>query len=725
MSEQRAMFSESWHRVAGQRLRLRPSVEIRRQTYRGERWFVARDEFTLAYFRFRPEAYDFIARLDGTRTVEEVWMGCLERSPDTTPGQGEVVAMLAQLYQANLLAADTAADTARLFERHKERKRQELASQLFGIFYLRMRLFDPDPLLRRTWPWMRWLATPLAAVAWVVVVGLGLAAVFSHWDRAVDQSQGVLAPGNLLLLYAAFALAKLIHEFGHAYSVKAFGGEVHAMGITLLVFTPVPYVDATAAWSFRERWKRVIVGLGGMIPELFYAGIAAMIWAGTGPGTLNSLAYNTMIVASVSTVIFNINPLLRFDGYYILSDLADSPNLQPRASRHWLFLLERFGFGVRKLDTPARSRAEGWWLAIYGVASFIYRIFITVSIILVVADRYFGLGLLAGVLTFLGAFIIPVVKSVKYLAAEPRLERGRRRAWAVSLGALAVAVVFLGFVPLPHHFRAPAIVRAAGSRDLYVPVDGWVDKTQAQSGARVTDRETVLDLVSPELDFTLAAARADLTQAEGRERQMLSDFPAGIEPMKLRIEASKARIAQLEGDRTALDVRAPVEGLWVASNDEDWEGLWLRKGTRLGEIVGRGPDWEIQAVVSQDNASQLFGAAKDGAEVRFVGSGGDVLAVAEWRVVPGRQEMLPSAALGWAARGPVKVVSDDKYGVKAAEPFFLVIGRIPGGMVPAGDGPRLLWQGRTAVMRFDLPWRPLLVQWARAFRQLLQERYQI
>lgn len=722
--QQRAIFSESWHRVAGQKLRLRPSVAIRRQTFRGERWHVAQDGFTNQFFRFREEAYDFVARLDGTRTVDEIWADCVRRRPETAPGQGEVVTLLAQLYQANLLMSDTPADTARLFERHQKRRRQQFVSQLLGIFFLRVRLFDPDRLLNRVWPWLRWIASRPAVVGWVVLVLSGLGVAFANWDRAHDQSQSVLAPGNLLLLYTAFTVAKLIHEFGHAFAVKAFGGEVHTMGVMLLVFTPVPYVDATAAWAFPERWKRVVVGAAGMIPELAYAALAVFVWAATGPGTLNSLAYNTMIVASVSTVVFNLNPLLRFDGYYILADLADSPNLQPRSSRQWLHLWERHALKINDLESPARTRAEAVGLTIFGISSYVYRLFITVAIILFVADRYFGIGLIAAVLSFVGAFLLPWFKGLRYLQNEPRIERARRRAWTITGVALAVVLGFFAFVPMPDHFRAPGLVRAADSSDVNAPVTGWVKQVATPSGNVVPSGQSLLVLESPELDLQIAASRAELAQVAARERQVLAEFAAGIEPMRLRREASEAAVERLEADRAALDVRAPASGRWVAMRSEDWNGLYVSRGTRMGEIIGPGPNWEFFAVVSQDDASALFGAAKEGAEVRFRGSAGRSAEVISWAVVPGRQEQLPGPALGWTAAGPVRTRDDDQRGLTADQPFFLVVGRLNSSGVEAGEGP-LFWQGRLGVMRFSRPWTPLFVQWARDFRQLLQNRYRI
>ena len=723
MSEQRALFSEAWHRVAGQRLRLRPSVGIRKQYFRGEIWHVARDGFTDQFFRFRPEAYEFVARLDGTRTIEEIWLGCLERDPERAPGQGEIISMLSQLYQSNLIVSDVPADTGRLFERHQKRAREEIKSQVFGIFFLRIRLLDPDVLLNRAWPVVRWLCTPAAGAVWLAVVTAALIVVGGQWERAHDQTQTVLEPGNLLLLYLAFAFSKLVHESGHAFAVKKFGGEVHAMGVTLLVFTPIPYVDATAAWALRERWKRIMVGAAGMISELFLAAIATFVWAESAPGLLNGVAYNIMIVASVSTLVFNINPLLRFDGYYILSDLTDSPNLQPRAARQWLHLLERHVFKGRCVESPARTRREGGWLAAYGIASWSYRIFVTISIILLVADRYFGIGLLAGLVTFIGSFGMPAVGAVRYLAREPRIERVRRRAWAIAGGAVAGVILLLAVVPLPRHFRAPGVVRAEGSLEVAAPVDGWMGGFSVASRTPVAPGQRILRMENPELDLTIASAEADLEKMRAKERQVMIELKAGIAPMRRRREASEAALAQLLRDRAALDMRSAVGGEWVSPRADDLAGAWLPRGTFLGEIVGPGPEWNFNAVVPQDYAGDLFGGRLRGAELRFRGSAGEALPVKGWRVVPGRQDTLPSPALGWASGGTVKIQPDDAHGLRTAEPFFLVVADV---RAPARDsGPPLLWQGRTGVIRFDLPWSPLLVQWMRDFRQLLQKRYQI
>ena len=151
---------------------------------------------------------------------------------------------------------------------------------------------------------------------------------------------------------------KTVHEFGHSFACRRFGGEVHTMGIMFLLFTPIPYMDATASWSFRSRWQRALVGAAGMIVEVFVASLATFVWASTAPGTIHSLAYNMMFVASVSTVLFNANPLLRFDGYYILSDLLDIPNLHQRSTGLLRHFVEFMPLDTRKSINPTRSRRE-------------------------------------------------------------------------------------------------------------------------------------------------------------------------------------------------------------------------------------------------------------------------------------------------------------------------------------------------------------------------------
>ncbi|MCH8474690.1 MAG: M50 family metallopeptidase [Opitutales bacterium] len=716
MGEDRKLFSESWHRVAPQKIRLRPSVKVRKQYFRGQCWFVANDAYSDQYFRFRPEAWAFIRRLDGTQTVEEIWQSTLDREGDQAPGQGEVIQMLANLYQSNLVVSDFPADVAQLFERQKKRHAREWKSRLFGIFFLRIPLWDPDNFLNRTFPYVKWLVNPLGALLWLALVGGGLAVVVANWEELFARGQGVLAPGNLPLLLLAFVIAKVIHEFGHGYAVKRFGGEVHTMGITFLVFTPIPYVDASAAWAFRERWKRIWVGASGMIVELAIAAIAAFVWAATGPGLLNAWCFNLMVVASVSTILFNINPLLKFDGYYILSDLTDTPNLQPRSFKQIGHVVEKYGFGGKHSEKPSNGLGEAIWLFFFGVASWTFRLYITFVIIMFVADRYLGLGFIAAVLTIIGLFVIPATKGIKFLFTEPRIERVRNRAFAVTAGFIGLVFLLLGVIPAPRYFHAHGVLFAEDAVFLVARTDGEVVLHQGHL-SEVEAGDLLIRLENPELGMTRRQLEAETALLEAMSRRLLAAEGIGREVWQQRYDANVMRLLELSEREQAVEIRAPRSGLLAAGQADDQLGRRVNRGMILGEVVSEG-SWHFFAVVGQRNANLLFEEGLRNPRIRFYGSSGNEVIPESVHIVPGQQERLPSPALGWASQGPIEVREDDGQGVRAVEPFFLVRMDLEGEGAP-------LHHGRTGRVRFQVNPEPYLHQWYRKLRQMVQDRFQL
>ncbi len=718
MADASATFSESWYRVANLRIRLRPSVTAQRQAYRGERWIVLQDPLRNQYYRLRPAAYEFVARLRPDRTVEEVWKECLERSPDETPGQEAVIQLLAQLYHANLLQYDFPADAAQLFNRYQKARQRELQSRLLNIMFARFPLLDPDAFLVRALPWVGKLISGWGALIWLAVVGAGLKVAADHFSALRDQAQGIIDPGNLILLYAGLVLLKSAHEFGHAFFCRRFGGEVHAMGILLMIFTPIPYMDATSAWGFRERWKRVLVGAAGMMVELFFAAIAALVWVNTGQGTLHALAYNMMFIASVSTILFNLNPLLRFDGYYILSDLVGIPNLSQRASGQLRHAAERHLFGLKKEPSPAQTWSEAFWLSAYGIASGIYRIIIFGGILLIVADRFLLLGIVMAAACAVAWVARPVLRLAGYLASSPRLDRHRVRACAVTAVLLACILGFLEFVPLPHHFRAPGILRSLEWRQVHNLTAGMVSRLAAKPGQLVEAGAPLLEMVNRELDLEIMRVQAHRDEIEARLRQALQEAIPNLKPLESLLDAADQTLRKLEADKAALTVRASQRGIWVGLDLEMLAGSWLAKGSPAGLLVSPS-GFQFEAIVRQEDVDRLFTQQFPGAEVRLHGQSGQVLPVSGLKIIPGDRRDLPSAALGWRAGGPVATSPTDPDGTEAAEPFFEVHASV---FEPASA---VLLHGRTGKIRFELPGEPLLPRWIRGLRQLLQKRYQL
>ena len=670
------------------------------------------------FFRLQPAAYDFVARLRPDRTVQEVWRESIERSPEEAPSQEAVLQLLAQLYFANLLQYESAGDSGQLFERYQKRRQREFSFNVLNIMFARFPLLDPDRFLARWLPVARLLISPLGAALWCVVVGLALKTAVENFDALRQQSEGVLAPANLPWLYLGLILIKTLHEFGHAFFCRRFGGEVHVMGVMLMVFTPMPYVDTTSSWGFRSRWRRSLVGAAGMIVEVFVAALATFLWARTGPGTAHTLAYNMMFTASVSTLIFNANPLLRFDGYYILSDLLEIPNLSQRAAMQLRHLAERYLFGVKASRSPARNRREAGWFTGYGITSGIYRVIVFAGVLFAVADRFLIIGIIMAVICAISWVTVPLARFGRYLLTSPQLERGRTRAVAVSAGLALVVVGLLGWVPFPYGFRAPGVVKTTERTEIVNRTAGRVEALLAEPGAAVKPGQPLVKLRNPELDLELAGTRARLEEVTARLLKARNGESADVAPLT-RFEASiRAQLEKLTADEGQLIVRAPHEGVWVAPGMEDYLGRWINRGQALGLLVNP-TAFEFVAAVRQEDAETLFVRPIQEASVRLAGDAGAGLRLVKWRIIPGEQKILPSAALGWQGGGDIPVSVEDSNGNRAVEPFFEVLGQLE----PSAGV--VLLDGRSGKLRFSLEAEPLLPRWFKRLWQLVQKRYQI
>jgi putative peptide zinc metalloprotease protein len=718
MAEKTRMFSEHWYRVAQQRVALRPSVRSRRQWFRGERWRVLYDPFAHRFFRLRPAAYEFVSRLSSERTVEEVWKESLERDPNDAPGQGEVIQLLAQLYQANLLQLDLPPDAQQFFERYRKRKQQERRAYLTYIMFARFPLFDPDRLLNRLRPYVNACFSRVGLLVWLGVLLAALKVAVDNVDALVDQSQGVLAPSNLFFLYTALVLIKAIHEFGHAFAVKRYGGEVHTMGILLMIFTPIPYVDATASWAFRQRRQRVLVASAGMMVELFVAALATFVWASTSAGLVNALAYNMMFIASISTVLFNGNPLLRYDGYYILSDLLDIPNLFERSKKQLRYLTEGKLLGRPHVRKPSDRRGESIILGVYGVLSGLYRVLVFSMIILFVSQRFLLAGIIMAAICVFAWMILPTGKFIHYLITDPGLDRNRPRAIGVSVAAAALAVLLVGVIPFPSSFSAPGVVQAIGFTEIAARSSGALQQVRPGATQSVTNGTPLFQLEDPEWAFQWQAENASAAYSEALYRQALRESAADLKPIEQSLELIERRRQRLLEYRDQMQVRAPVDGLWVAGARPEDQGIWVDRGINVGFMVQTNR-MLFRATVSQQESRWLFEAAgARRARVRLRGGAGAPLEAPQWLVIQAEQTTLPSPALGWFGGGDVAVRQEDPAGTDARDTFYEV--RV---MLPAEAASDLrVYHGRTGRVRFRVPPETLWEQGYRRVRQLLDRR---
>lgn len=728
MAVDRPTFSENWHRVAELKPKLRALVQVHRQFFRGQRWHVLRDPSNNRSFRLDDAGYWFVAMLDGRRTVADIWEACAEELGDSAPTQGEAIQLLAQLYTNNLIHVELPPDAESLFDRYKKRIQREVTGYVTNILFARIPIFDPDRILDELVKVFGWLFSVVGLVVWLIVIGFGAAHVIQHVDELWNQAAGVLAVNNLVWLYIAFAVIKLIHEMGHGVACKRFGqyehnrGEVHTLGVMLLVLTPVPYVDASSAWVFRSKWRRAMVGAAGMYVELMVAAIAAIVWARTAEGQpINAIAYNMIFIASVSTLLFNANPLLRFDGYYILSDIVEIPNLNERAKRYLYYLIKRYAYGVRRPHNPAHSRYERVWFVVYGIASFIYRIFISVTIMLFIISSLPVIGLIMAVMAIAGWVVVPLGKWIKYLAVDAELMRTRQRAVVVTIAFFVVVLSPLAFVPFPDHGRAPGVVEADQFQIINASVAGKLTHAMTGPQRHVDEGATLVNLENPELLDRRALLQSTLAELSARYRQAREQREvATAQALADQIQSTRGQLKHVQRQIQRLTVRAPFAGTWVDSQLDKQQGAFLSRGTSLG-VVATLDRMIIRATADQYLGPRLLSEMQGKTvEIRVDGEPGLQYTGKIRRILPAGSRQLPSAALAMSAGGKMMTSrdrEDQQGGPRSQDPFFEVFVDV---QTPEGQPPLL--PGQRVIVRFDLVDRPLLEQAWIAGRQLLQRR---
>lgn len=723
LDQQRKIFHESWYRLAGSKISLRASVRVHRQTYRGVLWYVLYEPFTNQYYRLPRGAYDFVSRLSPDKTVGEVWSAMLKSSEGEMPGQGEVIEMLAQLYQANMLMYTGVDDGAKLFERNRKQTQKKVKASLLNIFFLKIPLYDPDALLNKLRWLIRFLLSKPFALIWLATVLVAAKYGVENFDQLKDNAQGFLAPSNIGWVYVCTVFVKLLHEFGHASVVKRYGGEVHTLGVMFMLLVPLPYVDATASWSFRKKSRRALVGAAGMLTEFFIAAVALIVWANLGGGLAKSLAYNVVIMASVSTVLFNINPLMRFDGYYILTDLLDMPNLQQNSVRHLKYLLERYVFFKRDAEVVAETWLERVIYSVYGVASSIYRIFLFTGFIVTISQHYLILSFIMGALLCLTMVLMPVGKFLKYIFASPGLALVRNRAIFVTTLVLGSVIAVLFYIPVPDSFKAPGVLEASRYENTTVGEGGVVLGVYRGSSANVKKGDTLMVLANRELDFAIEEKQSQVRESQQMYYQALDEAPENMLPIKKRIGVLKQELADLLERRDELTLVAPMDGIWDVKNSNEYVGRFLQRGDSVGMVLDTG-SFDFLAVVSQEEVSRLFVGDMRNVSIRLNGDAFTEIPVEKVSAIPAARDRLPSAALGWLGGGEIETRSSgEDFGERTAEPVYLVRATLK-------DENGILSKikmshGRSGKIRFHLKDTPLAMQGIRKARQALQKYYKM
>ena len=668
--------------------------------------------------RFTPAARLLLAAMDGRRSVHDLWQLAQRHLGEDAPTQDEIIQLLGQLHASDLLATDTDPDALELFERGEKASAAKRRRSWANPMAVRIPLVDPGAFLDRHAPLWRALWSRWGAALWLAVVLPALVLLPGHWpDLTGNLSDRALQADNLLLLAVVFPLIKAMHELGHATATRARGGEVHDMGVMLLVLMPVPYVDASSSTVLRSRWQRALVGAAGMVVELFIAALAFYAWLALEPGFARAVCFNVMLVAGVSTLVFNGNPLLRYDAYYILADIIEIPNLSQRATRYWGYLLERFVLRSRDVEAPAGSGSERAWLAGYGLLSSVYRVFVTLAIALFIGSQFFFIGVVLALWAVAMMVVMPVVRALRHLRTRPGLRERQGRIFAAAAAVLAGVAAFVVLVPVPDRQQAEGVVWLPEQATLRAGANGFVSRLEVRPGTPVRAGVVLVSSVDPALDAQLRLLEARVAELEA---SYASEFVADRSRAEIVREQLLHEHSALQREReraAGLSAAALTDGIFTVAAPEDLPGRWMRKGEVLGHVLGR--DEPIIRVVLEQAQADIVAAYTRAVHVRLVDDIERVRAGRIVRQVPAGTDEAPSRALLSGGGGSIVADPRDPNGRKTLERVFEIdlaldepLGR------PAAWGQRVF-------VRFDLKPSPVGVQTWRSVRRLFLRHFDL
>ncbi len=707
----RSIFSPSWYRVATLKPKLRSQAQVHRHYYRDKLWYVLQDHGAARYFRFTAPVHELIGLMDGERSLEEIWDIVSSRDGDDAPSQDDIIQLLGQLHACDVLQCDASPDALELFRRFQRKRRTDLKQRLMNPLSMRFPLLDPEEFLERWLPWIHPLFGWFGGLVWLCTVGAALSLAAVHWPELTDNAVNrAFTPYNLLLLWLAFPVVKALHELGHAFATKVWGGEVHEMGITLLVFTPIPYVDCSAASAFLDKRQRMLVGSAGILVEVFLAALALFVWLAVEPGIVREVAFNVMLIGGVSTLFFNGNPLLKFDGYYVLADAVEIPNLSTRAKKYFKYLFLRYVCGVREARSPATARGERRWFLGYGAAAFAYRLFIMFFIILFVAGKFFVVGLILAAWAVATQIVLPITKQLGFLLTSPQIRRHRLQALSVTGLLVALVAALVVYVPVPLRTQAEGVVWVPEKSQVRAGAEGTVVRLLSEPGERVEPGEPLIEMEDPFLEAEVKVLESRLEELTARyEAERISNrVQAGI--LLEDLTSVEADLAQTRSRADQLLVRSPAVGTFVVPDADGLPGRLASQGELLGYVV-EASSVTARVVVNQADIVLLRQRTRAVA-VKFADRLGVTLPAVIEREVPAANYLLPSKALGAAGGGRIAVDSQDPRGTKAMEKIF----QLDVGVVWPTDLPLI---GERVHVRFDHGSETLASQWYRSASQLL------
>ena len=637
-------------------LRTKSSLRFSMRESGTDIWYIVEDEATGSFFRIGLPQYTFLSLLDGRRTVNSALMRTASLLRQHALDENEIANICKWAIESGLVETELLNSASR---RATQENRQAMTKAMAWLnpITFKIPLFQPDGFVTRLERYCGWLVSPGGAILWMLVGGFGFFQLLNHWQRFVGNRINSFSVNDFLWIGVAWIVLKLVHELAHSIVCKKYGGKVQSSGILLLLLIPLPYVDVSSSWRFESKFRRILTAAAGILSELFIAAIACCIWVWSDPGPLQYHAGNVILTATVSTILFNINPLMRFDGYYILSDLLDIPNLSTHGKQYVKSFFKRIYFG-NKYKPLEEIGWRSLVVKLYGFLAIVWFAFVAVGLSLGASNIIEGFGLLVVLISIAMWFAIPMVMGIKHAIVGSKFEQPNRLRLVTALGITGLLVfAFCKYCPSPSVISAPIVIDFDPHKVVRNETSGFARLIHVKNGDRVQQGDLLVTLDNPELQAEYKSLLIDIGISKLRVNSLLATEEIAL--LKLEQEALHASLTrkdELELLLSKLEVRAIQSGVVLSLDLDSKLDTYFKTGD---EILSIGEPEQLHAIAlaRQEDIKWINEQNMENVDLYIWGRSEN-----EWlrgtiaKVEPRARDDLPHEAFAASNGGPLAVV---------------------------------------------------------------------
>ena len=650
------MLNEQTFEFSQARLQLKDALRFTLRQNGDAIDYLVEDEVTGRFFRVGLAQYAFLTMLDGRRTVSTALMKAATLLREHAIDESEAANLCKWAIESGLIESETGNSSARRLEQHEQMQKQKMVSYLNPMM-VRIPLFNPDPIVTVVSRFVGFLVSPAGAVIWLTVCIYGFLMLAQNWSEFINDRVNSFGAMDIVWIALTWCVLKLVHELAHSVVCKQFGGRVQSCGILLLLMIPMPFVDVTSSWRMESKWKRILISAAGMMCEVFIAAIACWIWVKSEPGPLQYHAGNVIISATLHTLLFNINPLMKFDGYFMLADWLEIPNLAMHG-RSWLKGIFKWAYFGNK---PAKLKETGFrGLAVraYGVLAMAWFFSIAIGLSLAASGLIEGFGLLVAIIGLIMWAGIPLFKLVKYFSVGTKTERPNRLWFASAMTlTLLLAACFFYFCPSPTVVSAPIVIDYEPLHIVRSKSKGFVGDIHVRDGQAVEEGQLLVTLTNPELKHDHKSLLIDIRISKLRFNTFYNQGEISQAQLEERsLESMLKREAELSSRIAELEIYAPSSGSVLARDLDAQTGQYLEPGDEILSIATAG---EIHAVAltRQDDIEWVAENPESEIELRIWGRHQrELLKGRVKHINPRARDDLPHEAFSASVGGPLAVV---------------------------------------------------------------------